>query len=97
MRSLYLWDHCAYRKQSLDFSGNYSFVLQDAAQSYHWNNSQATIHIFVAYYMKSGELHLLSYVIVSDCLNYDTVAVHLFQKQFIQYLKKQFSSPDLPT
>ena len=28
----------------------------------------------------------------SDCLNHDTVAVHLFQKQFIQYLKRQFSS-----
>ena len=42
--------------------------------------------------MKSGELHHLSYVIISDCLNCDTVAVHLFQKQLIQYLKKQFSS-----
>ena len=92
MRSLYLWDHCAYRKQSLDFSENYSFVLQDASQGFHWNNSQATIHPFVAYYMKSGELHHLSYVIISDCLNHDTVAVHLFQRQFIQYLKKQFSS-----
>ena len=27
-----------------DFSENYSFVLQDAAQGFHWNNSQATIH-----------------------------------------------------
>ena len=26
-----------------DFSENYSFVLQDAAQGYHWNNSQATL------------------------------------------------------
>ena len=43
-----------------DFSENYSFVLQDAAQGFHWNNSQATIHPFVAYYMKSGELHHLS-------------------------------------
>ena len=33
-----------------DFSENYSFVLQDAAQGFHWNNSQATIHPFVAYY-----------------------------------------------
>ena len=39
-----------------DFSENYSFVLQDAAQGFHWNNSQETIHPFVAYYMKSGEL-----------------------------------------
>ena len=72
-----------------DFSENYLFVLQDAAQGFHYN-SQATIHPFVAYYVKSGELHHLSYVIISDCLHHDTVAVHLFQKCFIEYLKKQF-------
>ena len=27
-----------------DFSENYAFVLQDAAQGFHWNNAQATIH-----------------------------------------------------
>ena len=30
-----------------DFSENYSFVLQDAAQGFHWNNAQATMHPFV--------------------------------------------------
>ena len=39
-----------------DFSENYTFVLQDAAQGFHWNNSQATIHPFVAYYRQSGKL-----------------------------------------
>jgi len=33
-----------------DFAENYSFVVQDAAQSFHWNNLQATIHPFVCYY-----------------------------------------------
>ena len=45
--------YCAERKESLirgeisvtgDFSENYSFVLQDAAQGFHWNNAQATLH-----------------------------------------------------
>ena len=27
-----------------DFSENYSFVLQDVAQGFHWNNSEATLH-----------------------------------------------------
>ena len=40
---------------TVDFSENYSFVLQDAAQGYHWNNSQATIHPFVAYYKDENE------------------------------------------
>ena len=75
-----------------DFSENYSFVLQDAAQGFHWNNSQATIHPFVAYYRDSKELCHLSYVVISDCNHHDTVAVHLFQKHFIEYLTKTFGS-----
>lgn len=30
-----------------DFSENYSFVLQDEAQSFHWNNTQATLHLLL--------------------------------------------------
>jgi len=76
-----------------DFSENYSFVLQDAAQGFHWNNSQATIHPFVAYYRDSDELCHLSYVVISDCNHHDTVAVHLFQKYFIEHLTKRFGLP----
>lgn len=75
-----------------DFSENYSFVLQDAAQGFHWNNSQAIVHPFVAYYMSAGELHHLSYVIISDCLHHDTVAVHLFQRNLIDFLRGRFGS-----
>ena len=66
-----------------DFSENYSFLLQDAAQGFHWNNSQATIHPFVAYYKESGKLQHINYVIISDCLHHDTIAVHLFQKHLL--------------
>ena len=74
-----------------DFSENYSFVLQDAAQGFHWNNSQATIHPLVAYYRESEKL---SYVIISDCLHHDTIAVHLFQKNLVQFLQEKFSKVD---
>ncbi len=58
---------------TVDFS---SFVLQDAAQGYHWNNSQATIHPFVAYYKDRSENRMhLSYVIVSEVLHHNTTAV----------------------
>ena len=33
-----------------DFSENYSFIVQDAAQSFHWNNLQAIIHPFLVYF-----------------------------------------------
>lgn len=73
---------------TLDFSENYSFVLQDAAQGFHWNNSQATIHPFAAYYKNGGELCHLSYVIVSECLHHDTTAVYLYQRCFIAFLQR---------
>lgn len=75
-----------------DFSENHSFVLQDSAQGYHWNNAQATVHPFVVYYGTSGVLHHLCYAIISDCLNHDTVAVHLFQKKLINFFQEKFGT-----
>lgn len=71
-----------------DFSENYSFILQEAAQGFHWNNSQATLHPSVAYYLCSEEINHVSYMVISDCLHHDTIAVHLFQRSFIAFLKE---------
>jgi hypothetical protein len=82
---------------TVDFSENYSFVLQDAAQGYHWNNSQATIHPIVAYYKDESEkLCHLSYVIISEALRHDTTAVFLYQKYFITFLKGFLPSTSQP-
>ena len=78
-----------------DFSENYSFVVQDAAQGMHWNNSQATIHPFVVYYQHSNEEHHISFVVISDCLQHDTVAVHLFQRALITFLKSALPFADI--
>ena len=72
---------------SADFSENYAFVLQDAAQGFHWNNSQCTIHPFIVYFRESLDIHHRSFVVISDCLQHDTVAVHLFQRKLIDFLK----------
>ena len=40
----------------LDFAENYSFVVQDEVQGFHWNNVQATLHPFVIYYKLTGTL-----------------------------------------
>ena len=76
-----------------DFSENYSFVLQDASQGFHWNNSQATIHPFVIYFKQSEKKQHLSYVIISDCLHHNTVAVYLFQKKLVSLLKRILHIP----
>ena len=72
---------------SADFSENYAFVVQDAAQGFHWNNSQCTIHPFVIYFRSSSSVVHLSFLAISDCLQHDTIAVDLFQKRLITFLK----------
>lgn len=74
-----------------DFSENYSFVLQDEVQGFHWNNLQATIHPIVVYYKEENNFKHKSIVVISECLTHDTVAVHLFQKKLIQFLKESFN------
>eukprot|EP00731_Ephydatia_muelleri_P014791 Em0008g511a len=71
-----------------DFAENYSFVIQDAVQGFHWNNTQATIHPFVAYYYDAvrGEVCFLNFVIISDSLTHDSVAVHCFVKKLLTFL-----------
>jgi len=87
-----------------DFAENYSFVLQDAAQSFHWNNLQATIHPFVCYYTDDtttredddAPRHIkhVSFVVVSESNTHDTVAVHLFQKVLIDFITKNIKKPN---
>ena len=73
-----------------DFSENYSFIVQDAVQGYHWTNSQATLHPFVFYWKdQNKERQHSSYVVISECNNHDTVAVHLFQRHLIEHLKSK--------
>ena len=70
-----------------DFSENYAFVVQDAAQSFHWNNCQATVHPFVIYYSDLSSIRHINFVVISDCLHHDTIAVYLFN--LITFLKQR--------
>ena len=74
----------------LDFSENYSFVIQDEVSGFHWNNNHATIHPFLIYYRDDkSEINSKSFVVISDCLKHDTVALH-FPKIFNHFLKQNF-------
>ena len=48
-----------------DFAENFTFVMQDEVQSYHWNNAQATIHPFVCYWLENGVSKHVACVAVS--------------------------------
>jgi len=44
-------------------------------------------------YMNAGELYCLCYVIISDCLHHDTMAVHqLFQRDLFDYLRERLAT-----
>ena len=74
-----------------DFSENYTFIIQDAIQGYHWANTQATFHPYV-YYLNCEGVGLIhgSYVAISDCNIHDAVAVHLFQRHLVEFLKTNY-------
>ena len=72
-----------------DFSQNCHFVVQDAAQGYHWANDQVVIHPFIVYHKLGDELKSLSIAMISDELNHDTNAVWSFQKVLMDHLKSE--------
>jgi hypothetical protein len=75
-----------------DFFENYSFIIQDAAQAFYWDNQQATIHPLVSYFKNSKkEMESPCFVIISECLYHDTVTVYTFQKHLIAFLKEIFA------
>ena len=72
----------------LDFAENFSFVVQDAAQAFHWNNTQATIHLVVVYHMlNNGDLCHRAFACISDHMTHDTVAVVFVEKLLNDYVK----------
>ena len=74
-----------------DFSENYSFVVQDAAQGFHWENSQGTLHPF-AFYYRNEDLALahISFCFISDFLKHSTAMAHTFVKKLITYIKDKY-------
>jgi hypothetical protein len=78
-----------------DFPDNYSFVLQDEAQVFHWNNAQTTIHQFIIYFKKSDALNTehKNLAMISDCLKHDPIFVHTFRRHLLEFIENIFESP----
>ena len=74
-----------------DFSENYSFVIQDAAQGVHWSNSSCTLHPWICYYKEDNTIQTFTALFISDCLVHNTVAVYSFQKVLIALLKERMN------
>jgi hypothetical protein len=74
----------------VDFSENYSFFIQEEAQSFNWDNSQATVHPIVAYFNYKGVQKIISSAVISEHMKHNTMSFFCFQKVFLDYLKVQY-------
>ena len=56
-----------------DFAENYSYVVQDEIQRFHWENKQATLHPFVAYQRQEDNTlqHRNILCVISDCKDHN--------------------------
>ena len=71
-----------------DFAENYSFVIQDEIQSFHWSNNQCSLHPIVIYYREGEVLKHKSYCALSDNLLHDVPFPHSVIKLALQDLKQ---------
>lgn len=71
----------------MDFAENYSFILQDEAQGYHWTNDSCTLHPVVLYYNHDDDTFLKSMCFVSDDLIHDVGFVYEIQRKVVEFVK----------
>ena len=72
----------------VDFAENYTFVMQNVAQVFHWNNDQATLFPIVFYYQKNDSLIHCSLIVITDCRKNDLVSVYIMSKELIIFKKQ---------
>lgn len=62
---------------ALNFAGNYSLAVQDCAQSYHSNNTQAMMHPSVLYYLypETKEINNASFLCIGKHVTHDIIIV----------------------
>ena len=73
----------------MDFSMNYSCLIQDATQSFHWSKKQVTVHPVVIYYRDAdGNLVHKSICFISNDLEHDVHLVREMQQQTLIYIKE---------
>ena len=70
-----------------DFAENYSFVVQDAAQGFHWDASQCTLHPFVVYWREEEVLCHQSYCCISDGTKHNSAMVHAFLRRLVAEIR----------
>jgi hypothetical protein len=79
-----------------DFAENYACSMQNEVQSYHWVQTQVTIHPVMAFVNASDECspeptHTEAVFCITDDPKHDAAAVHHFMQRTNLYLRKKHS------
>lgn len=72
-----------------DFAENYTFVVQDEVQSFHWSKQHCTLHPIVVYYKENGKLLQKSFCILSDDLEHDTSFVYEIMRELLKIVREE--------
>lgn len=59
-----------------DFSQNFAYIAQDAAQAFYYNNNQCTVFPYIFYYRKDGVIQHQCCIFLSDCIKHDSAFVY---------------------
>ena len=75
----------------MDFSENYSFVIQNEAQGYHWTHGNCTVCPAIIYFKHGTSdqpLSVSSHCYLSDDLDHDVSMVYKYQQLLMQYINE---------
>ena len=75
-----------------DFAEDYSFLVQDEIQGYHWNKSQCSLHSVVVYIRSRDNLVESSLCILSEDLNHDVAFVYKVVKEIVDFYQERIRS-----
>ena len=75
-----------------DFAEDYSFLVQDEIQGYHWNKSQCSLHSVVVYIQSRDNLVQSSLCILSEDLNHDVAFVYKVVKEIVDFYQERIRS-----
>ena len=70
---------------------NYSFLVQDEIQGYHWKETECSLHPVVVYICSSDNLVESSLCILSEDLNHDVAFVYKVVKETVDFIKKELN------
>uniref|UniRef100_A0A6P7F2F6 Uncharacterized protein LOC114325877 n=1 Tax=Diabrotica virgifera virgifera TaxID=50390 RepID=A0A6P7F2F6_DIAVI len=76
----------------MDFSENYSFIIQNSVQAFYYNNDQATVHPFCMYYRTEDKNDLLNvnYCVISDTKDHYAYTINAFTAKMMATIKQDF-------